>query len=224
MSKKKSVEDYEYEARSVNGCLVHKTHGIARKVYQMRHGALPSSIFVCHTCDNPKCILDAHHFPGTHLDNMKDAQRKGHLKRSPEVKAQIAKTWSKAEIRLRKSEEVKARFLNADERELQAEISRSVWARPGMHAKLAAATKRGIDNPAARLKMSQSAKAQRALPGVRESMGLVQRRPDVVAKKATAARKRWSNPTAHVEQSSASKRGWETRRMNLQRTALPGGE
>jgi hypothetical protein len=42
-----------------------------------RHGALPSTIAVCHTCDNPNCINDAHHFAGTWGDNVRDAVAKG---------------------------------------------------------------------------------------------------------------------------------------------------
>ena len=75
---RKPIEAYEREARRVGECLVHKTYGVARRLYQERHGVtLPSHIAVCHTCDNPHCIDDAHHFTGTWKDNVDDAVRKG---------------------------------------------------------------------------------------------------------------------------------------------------
>jgi hypothetical protein len=77
---RKTAEDYEREAEWVGGCLVHPSnHSKARVCYQLRHGVLPKNIFVCHTCDNRHCILDAHHFPGTQSDNMLDAMSKGRI-------------------------------------------------------------------------------------------------------------------------------------------------
>lgn len=89
---RKSIADYESEAVEVNGCLIHPTFWVARRLYQMRHGKLPSSdIQVCHTCDTPLCILDAHHFVGTQLDNMRDAISKGrHWSQTREHKERMA--------------------------------------------------------------------------------------------------------------------------------------
>jgi len=85
----KNLAQYEVEATLVDGCLVHRSSGAARKVYQLRHGKLSSDIYVCHTCDNPKCILDAHHFPGTQRENMLDASVKGRLARAPVTRAKL---------------------------------------------------------------------------------------------------------------------------------------
>jgi hypothetical protein len=73
----KSVAVYELEARWNGECLIHPSKHAARKVYIKRHGHLPSNIAVCHTCDQPNCILDAHHFAGTWGDNVRDAVKKG---------------------------------------------------------------------------------------------------------------------------------------------------
>jgi hypothetical protein len=74
----KSIAQYEAEAtRHPDGCLVHPSCK-ARTIYQLRHGPIKSSeVAVCHTCDNPKCIEDSHHFLGTWKDNIRDAVRKG---------------------------------------------------------------------------------------------------------------------------------------------------
>jgi hypothetical protein len=88
----KSVSDYEQESYWDGACLIHPAtrpedgNRLSRKLYQLRHGLIKSSkIFVCHTCDNPKCILDEHHFLGTQKENMQDAARKGRLRQSPEA-------------------------------------------------------------------------------------------------------------------------------------------
>ena len=79
MPKKLTAEDYEHMAHWEGDCLV--AHGVgigtARKVYQLRHGILKTEQYVCHTCDNPKCILDAHHWVGSCGDNVRDAVAKG---------------------------------------------------------------------------------------------------------------------------------------------------
>jgi len=95
MSHKKSLIDRENEATWVGFCLVHPASvksNISRKVYQLRHGKLRSSkIFVCHTCDNGQCILDAHHFLGGQIANMQDAKKKGRLKRSEDTKIKLSR-------------------------------------------------------------------------------------------------------------------------------------
>jgi len=61
-----------YGVMNVNGKII-LCHRIS---YVLANGFLDDKMFVCHSCDNPKCINPAHLFTGTQLDNMRDMARK----------------------------------------------------------------------------------------------------------------------------------------------------
>ena len=51
-----------------------------RMSFVIHFGPIPASVIVCHDCpggDNPRCSNPRHLFPGNHLDNARDAMKKG---------------------------------------------------------------------------------------------------------------------------------------------------
>lgn len=57
-----------------------KREHVHRMSFRIFKGEIPEKLYVCHHCDNKKCINPEHLFVGTAKENMQDAKNKGRLR------------------------------------------------------------------------------------------------------------------------------------------------
>ena len=90
-----------YGAYKLNG----KTIDAHRVSYELHNGLIPKGMYVCHTCDNRKCVNPNHLFLGTAKDNYQDAVNK----------ARIVKGWNTEKLKKHPSRGAYLRGCRCDE-------------------------------------------------------------------------------------------------------------
>lgn len=61
-----------------------RASGLAhRLIYAHVHGPIPDGMYVCHRCDNPRCVNVEHLFLGSPEVNVQDAKQKGRRAPNP---------------------------------------------------------------------------------------------------------------------------------------------
>lgn len=63
---------------------------VHRLAFRLAYGPIPKKLHVCHRCDIKLCVNPEHLFLGTSGDNLRDASKKGRLRRTPEMCAKLS--------------------------------------------------------------------------------------------------------------------------------------
>lgn len=73
-----------------------KRYMVSRVMYEAAKGQIPEGLFVCHSCDNHRCVNPCHLFLGTPKENSVDASRKNRMwhKIEPDQVREMRRLWT----------------------------------------------------------------------------------------------------------------------------------
>lgn len=99
-----SIQPNGYGAVSYQG-VSRYAHRVA---YEITYGTIPDGMFVCHHCDNRKCVRLDHLFLGTNADNMRDMSQKGRARPPVALKGEACPTskLTEAQVHAIRSERI----------------------------------------------------------------------------------------------------------------------
>lgn len=119
---KGGIENWGY------GIFAHQIEGKKQRITARAHrfiwtalfGSIPNGFYVCHRCDNPKCVRPSHLFLGTPKDNAFDRDQKGRAGKTGYK--QTPETAFKGKINPEKAKEI--RRLHLTEGVTQADLAK----------------------------------------------------------------------------------------------------
>lgn len=103
----------------------------ARFSFLIHTGIWPGRLYVCHSCDNKRCINPSHLWLGTHKDNQRDAAKKGRMARGEDQGSAKLTENDIREIRTKRAAGTKRRQLakdyRVDETTIDNIVKRKSW-------------------------------------------------------------------------------------------------
>lgn len=116
INKKQSCWEWQGALRAGYGAYKYKGKVVAahRFIWELKNGTIPKGLFVCHKCDNPKCVNPSHLFLGTPKDNVIDAIKKGRINPKKQKGIRTFKPSPVAKLTKVLVKEIRGRYLKGD--------------------------------------------------------------------------------------------------------------
>ena len=120
---------------------VHRAHRVS---YFLYNGNITNKFYICHKCDNPKCVNPKHLYQGTAKDNSKDMCEKGRSGRRSKTKSKATTSKYLGVFYRKDNMKWRTRFLIDGENQYVGQFDSEIEA---AHAYDAAIRERGLDYP-----------------------------------------------------------------------------